>query len=351
MSNFTHEHGLIEEITSKGWFANPAGRQGYEVIVLENKGAGGTRFYAALKPGETLGFGERLMGKFSARAVDIRHARSFPVQGEFGARERGRKVYLKANVRYRVIDARIVAIEAVDPLAELRDKVIATLNRELSRFSEAEITPGVVEKVIRSVSLVPHLGLQVDDAEVLEFRADPRITGQVVGREDLDYNTSFSGARQQAELEGQRRQHEHDLARRQAAHEAINLTDINVLLHEHPEMAPAVFAAFNERERAMLDARMSVLAPAIEAYLDRRRRDGDDIDPREVVRIMEEAIRPASLQLSSMADPPPAAPRITWGEAAPAAPADEPRVIFDDDSNKRDDNDKSDDSGSRIKFG
>ena len=346
-NNFTHEHGLIEEITSKGWFANPAGRQGYEVIVLENKGAGGTRFYAALKPGETLRLSERLLGSFTARAVDIRHARSFPVQGEFAARERGRKVTLKANVRYRVIDARIVAIEAVDPLAELRDKVIAALNRELSRFSEAEITPAVVEKVIRGVGLVAHLGLQVDDAEVLEFRADPRITGQVVGREDLDYNATVSGARQQAELEGQRRQHEHELARRQAAHEAINLTDINVLLHEHPEMAPAVFSAFTERERAMLDARMSVLAPAIEAYLDRRRRDGDDIDPRDVVRIMEEAIRPASLQLPGVADPSPGSARITWGsEPTAAPPANEPRVIFDDDSNKRDD-----DSAPRIKFG
>ena len=46
--NFTQEHGLIEEITSKGWFANPAGRQGYEVIVLENKGDGGTRLYLSL---------------------------------------------------------------------------------------------------------------------------------------------------------------------------------------------------------------------------------------------------------------------------------------------------------------
>jgi len=345
--NFTQEHGLIEEITSKGWFANPAGRQGYEVIVLENKGDGGTRLYAVLKPGETLRLSERLFGRFSARAVDIRHARSFPIQGEFAARERGRKVYARANVRYRVVDARIVAVEAVDPLAELRDRVVAALNRELARYSEAEITPGMVEKVIQSVGLVPELGLQVDNATVLEFRADPRITGQVVGREDLDYNATVSGARQQAELEGQRRQHEHELARRQAAHEAINLTDINVLLHEHPEMAPAVFAAFTERERAMLDARMSVLAPAIEAYLERRQRDGDDIDPRDVVRIMEEAIRPASLQLPGMADPSPGGPRITWGNEAPAAPpANEPRVIFDDDNDKRDD-----DSAPRIKFG
>lgn len=344
--NFTHEHGLIEEITSKGWFANPAGRQGYEVIVLEKVGDGGTRFYAMLKPGETLRFSERMFGRFTARAVDIRHARSFPVQGEFQARERGRKVYLRANVRYRVVNARVVAIEAVDPLAELRDKVIASLTRELARFAEAEIAPGLIEKVIRGVGHVEHLGLQVDDAEVLEYRSDTRITNQVLEVENLDHTTTVSGTRQQAELEAQARQHREELARRQEAHEAINMTSLNVLLHEHPEMAPAVFAAFTEREQRLLDARMNVLGPAIAAYQRQKLERDEDIDPRDIVRIMEEAIRPpTSLQLTGGAEQP---ARITWGgdEAQSPLPA-EPRIIFDDD----DAPDDAADSPPRIKFG
>ena len=127
--NFTREHKLVEEIVSQGWFTSPAGRQGYEVIVLERVGDGGTRFYHNLKPGETLRFSERVFGKFIALAVDVRYARSFPIEGQFAARERGRFVTLKANVRYRVTDARVVAMETLDPLGALRDKVIAVLNR------------------------------------------------------------------------------------------------------------------------------------------------------------------------------------------------------------------------------
>lgn len=344
-NNFTHEHGLIEEITSKGWFANPAGRQGYEVIVLEQVGQGGTRLYATLKQGETLRFSERVFGRFTARAVDIRHARSFPVQGEFPARERGRRVYLRANVRYRVVDARIVAIEAVDPLAELRDKVIASLTRELARFTEAEIGPGLIEKVIRSVGHVPHLGLQVDDAEVLEFRADTRITNQVLEVENLDHTITVSDTRQRAELEAEARRRREDLARRQEAHEAINLTSLNVLLHEHPEMAATVFAAFTDREQRLLDAKMSVLGPAIAAYQRQQLERDDDIDPRHILQMMEEAIRPtANLQLGS-GEP---QGRISWGSETPATPpANEPRIVFDDD----DAPDSKSDNPPRIKFG
>lgn len=167
--NFTQQHKLVERITSGGWFTNPSGRQGYEVIVLQQTGNGGTRYYCSLKPGETLHFGERLFNKFIVLAVDIRHARSFQIEEEFQIRQEDYRVRLRINVRYRVMDPRIVALETVDPLGELRDKVIASLNRELSRLPKEYITPGFIEGSIREIGPVPQLGLLAEDAEVIEF--------------------------------------------------------------------------------------------------------------------------------------------------------------------------------------
>lgn len=207
-NNFTYEHKLIESISSQGWLANPAGRQGYEVILLQQVGDSGTRFYCSLKPGETLRVSERLLGKFTALSVDVRHARSFPITGKFSAQERGRKVELRANVRYRVTDAKVVAMETVDPLGELRDRVIATLNRELLRYSESEITPTLVERIIRQVGPVPHLGLTVEDAETLEFSADSRHTGRLTEEEDLAHELRLNHIRQEADLASQSRQND-----------------------------------------------------------------------------------------------------------------------------------------------
>lgn len=170
--NLTQQHGLVREITNRGWFANPAGKQGYEVILLKRVGNGGTRFYHSLKPGQTLRIVERLLSSYIALEVDMRHARAFTVSGSFNTRHSGRNVTLELNVRYHVSDARIVAMETVDPLGELRDKVISALNRELITYSERDINLALIDKIVMNIGQVPHLGLVIEDLDVVKFEKD-----------------------------------------------------------------------------------------------------------------------------------------------------------------------------------
>lgn len=339
--NFTQEHGLVEKISSKGLLANPAGRQGYEVIILEEVGDRGTRFYASLKPGETLRLSERLLGKFTARAVDIRYARGFPIEGEFSARERGRKVTLRANVRYRVADARVVAMETVDPLGELRDKVISTLNRELARYPESEITPGLIERIISSVGPVPHLGLTVEGAEVIEFIPDQRLTQHVVEEEDLGHQLSVESRKREAEIRW-----------KQEKHSAVDLGDVNTLMHEYPDLIPQVFNTFANRDQQLLQAQMSAVAPAIEAYIQQQREIDAEIDPEEIANIMRRSMSPSRGQLTGPVDG-----RIDWGDnVIDALPADEPtgesQVEFSKEKeSKKKSNEKPAPDDDRIKFG
>ncbi len=355
--NFTREHKLVEEITSKGWFANPAGRQGYEVILLEQVGDGGTRFYHNLKPGETLRTSERLFGKFIARAVDVRHARSFPIDKDFPVRERGRKVGVRANVRYRVTDARIVAMEALDPLGELRDKVIATLNRELMNHAEVSVTPTLIERIIRSVGTITHLGLLVEDAEIIEFRQDPRVTKQILEEEDLRHGITVGGIKQQAELDAETLKRQKKIQWEKEEHAAINLADINVLLHRNPQLIPQVFATFSQRDQQLLSTRIDVIKPVIDAYVRQRLENDEDIDPAEIARIMHEAISPIRPQLGSTS-----IPQITWSDenVIDVLPSGDSNIKFSEYEAKQppeskkpsyddDENDTAD--SSRIKFG
>jgi hypothetical protein len=351
--NFTEEHGLVEEISSKGWFANPAGRQGYEVIVLEQVGDGGTRFYAVLKPGETLRLSERVLGKFMARAVDVRYARSFPIQGQFSSQDRGRKVSLHANVRYRVTDARVVAMETIDPLGELRNKVIAILNRELIRYSEVEVTPGLIERIISSVGPVPNLGLTVEGAEVLEFSSDSRITQQVLEEEDLRHKLSIGGIQEQAEIDSVARKQEADLQLKQTRYSSVDLSDINILMHEHPDMVQTIFSTFTQRDQKMLTAQNEVVAAAVKAYIEQQRENEAEIDPEEIARIMRRSMSPSQGQFAT-----PANRQIVWGNdrIVDALPVDsdvpaKPRVEFEDDIEGKPQERKPPSDPDRIKFG
>lgn len=319
VENLTHEHKLIEDITSPGWLANPAGKQGYQVIVLEKVGDGGTRFYCSLKPGETLRLSERLFGKYIALAVDVRGARSFPIEGEFSARERGRKVMVQANVRYRVTDARVVAMETVDPLGELRDKVIAALNRELMAYPEASITPNIIERIVRSIGPVPHLGLMVEDAEVLGFTPDVRSTEHALEAEDFERRI------------------------------AVDLTDLNVLMHEHPDIIPQVWSAFADKDKRLLEAQIGIIRPALDAYIRQQQEREAEIDPQEIINLMRQAIAPLRIQLES----PLQSRQIVWGdEVIDALPSGEPPTAFGDKEKPGEETgDKGKEDPSRIKFG
>jgi len=347
-TNFTYEHKLIENISSQGWFANPAGRQGYEVILLEQVGDGGTRFYYNLKPGETLRFSERMFGKFSALCVDIRHARAFPIEGKFSARERGRMVYVRANVRYRVTDAKVVAMETVDPLGELRDRVIARLNRELVRYAEAEITPTLIEQMIRQIGPVSHLGLTVEDAEVLEFSSDTGVTKLVNEEENLERDLRLNRMRDQAALDSDSNKNTARIRWQKERQEAINLTDINALMHQYPDLVPGIINTFADRERRLLEARATILGPVIKAYIDQQQAVDGDVDPARLVQIMREVLAAPSAQLL----PPITDKQIVWGGTEMEVKATEkPFIDLKGEPRNQEGGKQPPDDTPRIKFG
>lgn len=345
--NFTREHNLVEDISSKGWLANPAGRQGYEVVVLEQVGDAGSRFYCSLKPGETLRLSERVFGKFTALAVDIRHARAFPISGSFATAERGQKVTMQANVRYRVTDARVVAMETLDPLGELRDKVVATLTGEFFRYQESEITPALVVRIIRNVGPVPHLGLTVEDAEVIEFTPDTRRTSHVIEEEDLRHQLAIGGIKRQADLAEQGERQETEIRLKRDRHTSINLSDINVLMHEYPDLIPQIFKTFADRDQRLLEAQIGTVRPAIDAYIQQKLASDDPIDPEEIARIMRQAVSSSRPQIQGPIEH----AQLKWGdESVDNPPPEKPPIKFSEDEREGKVNSESSNDSSRIKF-
>jgi len=339
--NLTKAHRLVEEITSNNWFANPAGRQGFEVILLEQVGDGGTRFYHSLQPGETLKLNERLFGKFRALAVDIRSARSFEIDKEFHAIERGRKIQLGIKVYYHVQNARVVAMETVDPLGELRDKVIATLTRELVRYTEDDISPILVQSIIQKIGFISHIGLVVDDADIIKFSRDERITSHEVQVEDVHHDIHIDTIREDAAINLESRRQRADVNLRQERHDGINLSNLNTLMHEHPELIPTILETLSDRERRLVDMQFAAVKPAIEAYIQQQREINAPINPEEVGRMMRNAITSdrQMLELPNQSE------TIVWG--------DESNPVLNSGDVKPSDERKSenDSKDSRIKFG
>lgn len=338
--NFTQSQGLVRSLASQGWFANPAGIEGHEVIVLEKRGDGGLRFYASLKPGQTLSLSERVFNRFDALAVDTRYARSFSVAGQFSTRERGRKVGLKVNVRYRVTEAKVVAMDALDPLGELRDKVIATLNREMARYPEDQITPHLIEKLVRGIGPLPHLGLIVEDAEIMGLDLDARITKTALDAENMEYNLKLEEAKRRAGIKAKEEIHQSELRLKQDSHAGINLSDINVLMQEHPELIPQVMATLATREQEVFKVQSALIAPVIEAYIRQQHEKEADINPDEVVSLIKRALASGPrVEIGA----PPAPKQIVWGdEPKKALPSEKPPIKFEDEGQDKD---------KRIKFG
>lgn len=308
--NLTRQHGLVHEITNKDWFANPVGKQGYDVILLERVGNGGMRFYHSLKPGETLRIAERLLSNYIALEVDMRHARAFPVSGSFNTSDRGKKVTLELNIRYHVSNAQIVAMETDDPLGELQSKVNAILNRDLQGYSERDITSATIERIVQGIGQVPHLGLTVEDVEIISFSSDSRIDSYVVEEENVQHSTAIEAAKRRARIEAQSELEDADLQIKSKRHNTINLSNLNVFLHEYPELIPQVLATFSQREQKMLDAKIEVVQSIIQAYIAEQAGNDGEIDPRKIGNILRDALASTSPQLPDTSD----LPQITWAD-------------------------------------
>lgn len=361
--NFTQAQGLIRTITSEGLLANPAGIEGHKVLVLEKVGDQGSRYYCTLEPGQTLRLGERLFSKYEALAVDMRYGLSFQVSGQFATRDRGHKVTVNAKVRFHVTDAGILAMKAVDPLGELRDKVVAALNRDLAQYPEAQINAGLVEKVIRNVGQTPHLGLTIEDADVSEFSADAGITEHVVRMGGAQSDIAMQELRNQADLRAKELANDADIRMRRARHDNIGMTDINVLIHEHPELLPAIFGHFASRDEATMKAQLQLMTPVIQAYIDQKNEAGDPIDPDELAKLIKRTINTRT----GIQGPMEAPKQISWGGSENTPSSENGSVVFGDEkrqdeniidgkfvkkSDKNNSDSTQDDTNNgRIKFG
>lgn len=357
--NFTYSQGLVTSITNKSWYVNPAGIEGKEVVLLKRVGDRGSRFYCSLKPGQTLRFDERLFSTYEALEVDMRQGRMFQISGNFPTRDRGRKVSVNVNVRYHVTSAEFLVLKVADPLGELRDKVVAALNRDLASYPEGQINASLIEKIVRNVGPVPHLGLAIDDADVMGFEQDSGVTEHVkrMGqtRADIEFQELKQSAdltskekQQKAELLARQLQNDADILMRRARHDNISLTDINVLMHEHPDLINQIFSHFASRDQAVLQSQITLMAPVIAAYIDQKKEDGGTIDPDEIAKIIQRTITTSKGQLQGPLPPP---KQIAWGSEEPnILPSEKKPIEFesDDKNNKSDD---SDDNDGRIKFG
>jgi len=337
--NLTRKYNLVQEITDQGWFANPAGKQGYEVVLLEKVGKSGTRYYTSLKPGDTLRIAERLLISYIVLQVDIRHARAFPVSGAFNTRDRGKKVSIGLNVRFHVSDARIVAMETVDPLEELQSKVLATLNRELQGYSEHDITVALIERLVQNIGQVPHLGLAVEDVEVISFDSDSRITQHVVEEENVHHSIRIDSIRQQANLDARKRDEEVNLEIKTNRHGQINLSDLNVFMHEFPDLATQVLATFSARDMKLLDAQIATVQTSILNYIEQQKGLNGEIDPREISNMLRDAISSTRPRLPDT--------NITWGDESPSDSSDSDKSSKSKNEKKDSDLDKD----LHIKFG
>ncbi|MBE7467671.1 MAG: hypothetical protein HS114_00835 [Anaerolineales bacterium] len=314
--NFTQEQNLVEEIPVDGFFANPAGRQGYTVVVLEKVGKGGSRIFRSLGPGETLDWIERLGRKFIVLAVDMRN-RSFTVGGQFATTEPLRTVNVQAKVHYRVVDAQIVA-GAVDPLGDLRDKVISTLKSELLRYQEVKIGPALIKQIIYGIGKVTYLGLMIQDAEVMDIGSDANRIHRFKEEEEARHLTRIEELKSRAKIEINTREEEAKISLKKKMHAEVDLTNINTFLHEFPEMADKVFSTVAARDQYLLQQRMDAIKPAITAYVNQQLELEAPIDPHHILNLLNAGEPKSSLGIKlGSGTTPDSTPRLPAESSAP----------------------------------
>jgi hypothetical protein len=258
--SLTRQHQLIMEINDREWLKNPAGWDGYTLILAKKVGGGGLHFERQLLPGERLKWYERLFGHSTVLAVDTRPARFFTIEKQFVTQERSCEVGLKANIRYRVTNPRVVALEIFDSLGRLHDKVIARLIHFLAQYSEINITPKLIENIICGIGRVPELGLRVDGAEIIDFVPH----AQLLKKERLH------------------------------------------LLKEHGDLTREIFTASAEREKEILKARLTEIKPAIQRYIEQQKEIDDPVDPEMILEWLDlasSAPRPWTENLMSGTQP------------------------------------------------
>src|SRR5690606_2017960 len=133
-----------------------------------------------------------------------------------------------------------------------------------------------IERIIHGIGQVPHLGLTVEDVEIMSFTSDSRITSHVVEEEDVQHSISIEAARRRADIASQSELEDASIENKLKRHSAINLSNLNVLLHEYPDLLPQVLATFSQREQKILDAKIGTVQHSIQEYIAQQvRNDGE----------------------------------------------------------------------------
>lgn len=335
MANLTFEQKLIEELPLSGFLSGgkPVGREGFEVIVVERIGTG-NRFYCTLAPGDTLRISERLFGSYYAYIVDMRPARLLTVSEQFPTVNPLIKVKVTAKVLYRALNARRLATEVEDPLGKFRDRILGTLRREIGQMPHQKVTEAGCERIITGVGTVQSFALAVEGIDYIIVEQDEQVLRGVQQRASLEYQRGLGQEvddenhrqalrkQEQAaelkrrelqaklELDGMQQDHTLDQQRRQI--EALNLRDLNTLLHLRPELTQEIFLRLSDREQQDFRVRLehdTAFRNRMLDVLDNYIRNNDDANPDDMLRL----IREASEQSANMN------PRITFGQSPPSS--------------------------------
>lgn len=345
-NSFTFEQGLVKRLTDTGWFANPAGIEGFVVFVLERRGREGNRVHCTLQPGETLRLDERLFGRYEAYAVDVRVGRSFPISGQFDTAELNRSITLSGSVTYRVIDPRKVAVGTVDPLDTLRNKVIAALGEKLVEYPQGQVTRSLCAKIIAGAGYQEQIGLAVEGADILEFAHDQGVVGRLAEREDLQHRIEVERMENEAQLAAEMRQEQQDLEIQKMWVSELDLRDPNVLMRQHPNLIPDVIARLDERDRMYLQQHLALeedkrqmLNHIVKAYVQQEMNEGGVIDLDALARFVEERLRAPGLPGESESGQKRigfgetiegSSGRIEFGDEEGGAPQNPKRIVFDE---------------------
>jgi hypothetical protein len=341
MTNLTFEHKLVEELPLSGFLSGgkPVGREGYEVIVLERVGAGGSRYYCSLAPGGTLGFSEQIFGSFYAYSVDTRSARVLEINEQFPTANPLIKVKVTAKVLYRVIVARRVAIEVEDPLGKFHDRILGVLRREIGQLHYQKISEPDFERIIVNLGEIQIFGLAVEAVDLIAIEHDGQVLRGMQQRAELDYNCGLGlemdtdahsrSVRQQqqqqelkqreleARLQLERLEKSQGIELQRTKIDLLNMRDLNTLLHLRPELTQEMLRRLTEREQQDFKVRLdhdSEFRLRMLLVLDNYIRDNENANPDDLLRL----IREASAQSSSMQ------PRIAFG----SSPSEPRRIAF-----------------------
>jgi len=244
--NLTRTQGLAQEIKEKSWYTNPAGKHGYEIILLERIGVGGSRYYHRLKAGETLQLSERLFSNFIALQIDMRQ-RVLHIAHSFRTKD-FRAILIEMNVIYRAIDARIIALETDDPLQEMYGRIVARLNKELEKQNEINITSELVEGIAKTTELGPWIGLSIERVNVLSVK------------------------------------------------QTIDIGNLNMLMMESPDVIPRVLKAFSQTEQKVINEKVENIEEKILLYIEQQTLLGDKVEPEEITNIFRGVLDVSNVQ-------------------------------------------------------